>query len=105
MGKGREEAPRARQDEAGGKAKGRWKSNDESSWQREEAPARQAPRWSEESLSAEDKVLMKKITIGAQLNKVPEPTPAMKGFAMGNRSSASNERPGSLSRRFGANFQ
>lgn len=50
------------------------------------------------SLSAEDRKMMKKITIVAQLDKVPKPSPAMQGLNMsrGRR----GERAGSLSRRF-----
>jgi len=50
-------------------------------------------------LSADDERMMKKITIVAQLDKVPKPTSAMQGFSMGGRNRS--ERGGSLSRRFG----
>jgi len=48
-------------------------------------------------ISPDDERMMKKITIVAQLDKVPKPTPAMQGFNMGR---SRNERGGSLSRRF-----
>jgi len=57
-----------------------------------------------EQLSAEDRRMMKKITIVAQLDKVPKPHPAMHNIsnkAGGRRSSGDG---GSLSNRFAANF-
>jgi len=52
-------------------------------------------------LSRDDEKIMKKITIVAQLDKVPKPSPAMQGLTMGSRSGGGrNERGGSLSRRF-----
>lgn len=60
---------------------------------------------SEHELSLEDRQLMKKITIVAQLDRTPEPSPAMRSFAAGNRSrNFTFERAGSLSSRIGANF-
>lgn len=59
-----------------------------------------SPRASEQ-LSAEDKRMMKKITVVAQLDKVPKPHPAMQGL----RQRATGGDTGSLSSRFGANFR
>lgn len=56
-----------------------------------------------DSLSADDRRMMKKITIVAQLDKVPKPPPAMRGAAVGEGRS-SRGQGGSLSSRFGANF-
>jgi len=53
-----------------------------------------------EQLTAEDKRMMKKITIVAQLDKVPKPHPAMSGMGSGRRRSGD----GSLSSRFAANY-
>lgn len=65
-----------------------------------------------EDLSAEDRKMMKKITIVAQLDKVPMPPAAMQGLSSpaGGRSVESSrgfasERGGSLSSRFGANYE
>lgn len=57
-------------------------------------------------LTAEDRQMMKKITIVAQLDKVPNPPAVMQGIHMGKSSKrASNgSDEGSLSSRFGANF-
>ncbi|CAJ1360698.1 unnamed protein product [Effrenium voratum] len=54
-----------------------------------------------ERLSAEDKRMMKKITIVAQLDKVPKPHPAMQHLR-GRRSSGET---GALSSRFAANYR
>lgn len=56
-----------------------------------------------EQLSAEDRRMMKKITIVAQLDKVPKPHPAMLGMSNG-RGRRSSGDSGSLSSRFAANF-
>lgn len=55
-------------------------------------------------LTAEDKRLMKKITIVAQLDKVPRPPPAMQGMTLGNGRRSGGES-GGLSSRFAANYQ
>eukprot|EP00930_Biecheleria_cincta_P036537 TRINITY_DN25041_c0_g1_i1.p1 TRINITY_DN25041_c0_g1~~TRINITY_DN25041_c0_g1_i1.p1 ORF type:complete len:295 (-),score=58.62 TRINITY_DN25041_c0_g1_i1:27-911(-) len=55
-----------------------------------------------DQLTAEDKRMMKKITIVAQLDKVPKPHPAMQGLASGKNSRRRSE--GSLSSRFAANY-
>merc|ERR1712070_376484 len=54
-----------------------------------------------DSLSADDRRMMKKITIVAQLDKVPKPPPAMRGSAAGE-GRPSRGQGGSLSSRFGA---
>eukprot|EP00913_Durusdinium_trenchii_P002790 g2581.t1 len=51
--------------------------------------------------SVQDKRMMKKITVVAQLDKVPKPHPAMQGL----RQRATGGDTGSLSSRFGANFR
>jgi len=56
-----------------------------------------------DQLTAEDKRMMKKITIVAQLDKVPKPHPAMQGMAPGKNSRRRSE--GSLSSRFAANYR
>jgi len=56
-----------------------------------------------DSLSADDRRMMKKITIVAQLDKVPKPPPAMRGAAV-SEGRSSRGQGGSLSSRFGANF-
>jgi hypothetical protein len=56
-------------------------------------------------LSMEDKQMMKKITVVAQLGKVPNPIPAMEANgANGANGNRKREGRGSLSSRFGANF-
>lgn len=52
-------------------------------------------------LTAEERGMMKKITIVAQLDKVPKPVAAMRNFASRRQP---GELPGSLGSRFGANF-
>lgn len=56
-----------------------------------------------DQLTAEDKRMMKKITIVAQLDKVPKPHPAMQGMTPGKNSRRRSE--GSLSSRFAANYR
>merc|ERR1712008_130219 len=57
----------------------------------------------EQSLSSEDRRMMKKITIVAQLDKVPKPPVAMQSALLGSRKrSISPGASGSLSSRFGA---
>uniref|UniRef100_A0A7S1WB13 Uncharacterized protein n=1 Tax=Alexandrium catenella TaxID=2925 RepID=A0A7S1WB13_ALECA len=60
----------------------------------------------DQTLSNEDRKMMKKITIVAQLDKVPKPPPAMQGLALnkGGKRSSSPRDSGALSSRFGANF-
>uniref|UniRef100_A0A7S4RJN7 Uncharacterized protein n=1 Tax=Alexandrium monilatum TaxID=311494 RepID=A0A7S4RJN7_9DINO len=58
----------------------------------------------EDMLSAEDRRMMKKITIVAQLDKVPKPPQAMQGLAMNKTGKRSSGDTGTLSSRFGANF-
>lgn len=58
------------------------------------------PRGEATKLSEDERRMMKKITIVAQLDRVPKPTPAMQGFVMRGASRGA-ERAGSLSRRFG----
>lgn len=59
-----------------------------------------------EQMSQEDLKMMKKITIVAQLDKVPKPLPAMQGMVVGKgkRNGPSGDS-GTLSRRFAANFR
>jgi len=56
-----------------------------------------------DQLTAEDKRMMKKITIVAQLDKVPKPHPAMQGMTPGKNARRRSE--GSLSSRFAANYR
>jgi len=55
-------------------------------------------------LTAEDKRMMKKITIVAQLDKVPRPHPAMQGMVRSNGKRSGGGDTGALSSRFAANF-
>lgn len=84
---------------AKGSSKGAWSPR-----QREDVRGRGDVEYAEDRLSSEDKKMMKKITIVAQLDKVPKPSPAMQGLNLANSRSSSIERAGSLSRRFGANW-
>ncbi|CAE8606783.1 unnamed protein product, partial [Polarella glacialis] len=57
-----------------------------------------------DKLTSEDKRLMKKITIVAQLDKVPKPHPAMQGMSLGRSGGGRGRDGGSLSSRFSANY-
>lgn len=57
-----------------------------------------------DQLSAEDRRMMKKITIVAQLDKVPKPHPAMHNMSSKGGGRRSSGDGGSLSSRFAANF-
>jgi len=81
--------------------RGTWGKGTGKGREREERHERRGDGDAVGRLSADDERMMKKITIVAQLDKVPKPTSAMQGFSMGSRNRS--ERGGSLSRRFGAN--
>lgn len=110
-GKGRGSGALSLTDQPGSRGRGRGKDAEIDAWARARGSGkggsnlagtrRGTDAASLDALSEEDRSMMKKITIVAQLDKVPEPLPFMSDWT-GSRPSGAI--PGSLSSRFGANF-
>lgn len=93
----------------GGGSWGQERGDARDSWSSFESPrgggkGRGDDRRASEELTAEDRRMMKKITIVAQLDKVPRPHPAMQGLVRGSGKRSGGGDTGSLGSRFAANF-